>query len=136
MRKKILSILLVLFSFNAWFFLQSSQPVHAKTLGVRTTIPAKFRGNWYWHGHRMKITSNSISGWDMITTRGKVYRITLKQSDYMKPSNKIIYIQNYGQKLEIAPRGGQANEFKKKRKNGRKCLLMYEDASVIPYYKR
>ena len=84
MRKKILSILLVLFSFNAWFFLQSSQPVHAKTLGVR--------GNWYWHGHRMKITSNSISGWDMITTRGKVYRITLKQSDYMKPSNKIIYI--------------------------------------------
>lgn len=47
MRKKILSILLVLFSFNAWFFLQSSQPVHAKTLGVRTTIPAKFRGNWY-----------------------------------------------------------------------------------------
>lgn len=38
MRKKILSILLVLFSFNAWFFLQSSQPVHAKTLGVRTTL--------------------------------------------------------------------------------------------------
>ena len=92
MRKKILSILLVLFSFNAWFFLQSSQPVHAKTLGVRTTIPAKSRGNWYWNGHRMKITYNSISGWDMITTRGKVYRITLKQSDYMKPSNKIIYI--------------------------------------------
>ena len=92
MRKKILSILLVLFSFNAWFFLQSSQPVHAKTLGVRTTIPAKFRGNWYSQRHRMKITSNSISGWDMITTRGKVYRITLKKSDYMKPSNKIIYI--------------------------------------------
>lgn len=40
----------------------------------------------------MKITFNSISGWDIITTRGKVYRITLKQSDYMKPSNKIIYI--------------------------------------------
>lgn len=40
----------------------------------------------------------------MITTRGKVYRITLKQSDYMKPSNKIIYIWNYGKKLEIAPR--------------------------------
>ena len=105
MRKKILSILLVLFSFNAWFFLQSSQPVHAKTLGVRTTIPAKFRGNWYWHGHSMKITSNSISGWGMITTRGKVYRLTSRQSIHMKPSNKVIYIWNEGQRLEMAPRG-------------------------------
>lgn len=135
MRIKLLSILLVLFSFSTWCFLQSSQPVHAKTLGVRTTIPAKFRGNWYWHGHRMKITSNSISGWGMITTRGKVYRITLKQSDYMRPSNKIIYIWNYGKKLDMAPRGWQANEFQIVRKNGRKCLLMYEGASIIPYYK-
>lgn len=136
MRKKILSILLVLFSFNAWFFLQSSQPVHAKTLGVRTTIPAKFRGNWYWHGHRMKITSNSISGWDMIATRGKVYRLTSRQSIHMKPSNKVIYIWNEGQRLEMAPRGWQANGFWIVRRNGRRYLLMQEGADIIPYYKR
>lgn len=40
MRRKLLSILLVLFSFNTWFFLQNSQSVHAKTLGV-CTIPWK-----------------------------------------------------------------------------------------------
>ena len=91
MRRKLLSILLVLFSFNTWFFLQNSQSVHAKTLGVRTTIPAKFRGNWYSHSHRMTITANSISGWRMLTTRGKVYRLTSRQSIHMKPSNKVIY---------------------------------------------
>lgn len=136
MRKKLLSILLILFSFSTWCFLQSSQPVHAKTLGVRTTIPAKFRGNWYWHGHRMKITSNSISGWGMIATRGKVYRLTSRQSIHMKPSNKVIYIWNEGQRLEMAPRGWQANGFWIVRRNGRRCLLMQEGADIIPYYKR
>ena len=67
----------------------------------------------------------------MITTRGKVYRITLKQSDYMKPSNKIIYIWNYGKKLDMAPRGWQANKFQIVRKNGRKCLLMYEGPALF-----
>lgn len=35
----------------------------------------------------------------------------------------------------MAPRGWQANEFQIVRRNGRKCLLMYEVASIIPYYK-
>lgn len=135
MRKKLLSILLILFSFNTWFFLQNSQPVHAKTLGTRTTIPARFRGNWYSHGHRMTITANSLSGWRMLTTQGKVYRLTQKQSDHMKPSNHVIYIWNQGNRLEFAPRGWQANGFWIVRRNGRKCLLMQEGASIISYYK-
>ena len=83
----------------------------------------------------MTITANSISGWGMITTRGKVYRITLKQSDYMKPSNHVIYIWNQGNRLEFAPRGWQANGFWIVRRNGRKCLPIQEGASIIPYYK-
>ena len=136
MRRTLLSILLVLFSFNPWFFLQNSQSVHAKTLGVCTTIPAKFRGNWYSHGHRMTIKANSISGWRMLTTRGKVYRLTSRQSIHMKPSNKVIYIWNQGKRLEMAPRGWQANGFWIVRRNGKRCLLMQEGADIIPYYKR
>ncbi len=60
--EKLLSLLLILFSFNTWFFVQDSQPVHAKALGTRTTIPARFRGIWYSHDHRMTITANSLSG--------------------------------------------------------------------------
>ena len=72
----------------------------------------------------------------MLTTRGKVYRLTSRQSIHMKPSNKVIYIWNQGKRLEMAPRGWQANGFWIVRRNGKRCLLMQEGADIIPYYKR
>ena len=66
----------------------------------------------------------------MLTTRGKVYRLTSRQSIHMKPSNKVIYIWNQGKRLEMAPRGWQANGFWIVRRNGKMLI----DARRRRYY--
>lgn len=69
----------------------NSNIVKASSL-KRTYIPKRLRGNWYWNGHHLSITANTITGYEF------GYR---RNTHIYKGSNRTLYSRHLNQRQII-----------------------------------
>lgn len=112
----------------------SSNPVVSSRGLKRAYIPKRFRGNWYWNGHKLRVTANNINGYAIERNHDKAYYGTWRNVN--KSTRHKLLIHPHGRKLDlILNNSGGTVTFQITKRHDHKCLIMTMGPSRIPYYR-
>ena len=112
----------------------SSNPIVASRRLKRAYIPKRFRGTWYWNGHKLHVTANTINGYGLERNHDKAYYGTWRNVN--KSTRHKLLIHPHGRKLDlILNNSGGTVTFQITKRHDHKCLIMTMGPSRIPYYR-